>query len=105
MGKHVFVTVGTTRFDSLIEAVDQPAVLSTLASKGFTSLTAQIGHGDHVPLFPVRNQVIRSSGDTTERCTASSTASSRLGGFVYCSGIDLGMVGALAAETRRAVLS
>lgn len=54
MGKHVFVTVGTTKFDPLIEAIDDVALLSSLASKGFTSLTAQIGHGQHVPTFPVR---------------------------------------------------
>lgn len=53
MGKHVFVTVGTTMFDPLIEALDNAALLSSLSSKGFTSLTAQIGHGQHVPTFPV----------------------------------------------------
>ncbi|CAN0466630.1 unnamed protein product, partial [Ectocarpus sp. 8 AP-2014] len=49
MGKHVFVTVGTTKFDSLVQAVDNAVVLSNLCSKGFTSLTVQIGHGQHVP--------------------------------------------------------
>lgn len=53
MGKHVFVTVGTTKFDELIEAVDDPLVLSRLRAKGFTSLLAQIGHGRYVPSFPV----------------------------------------------------
>ncbi len=53
MGKHVFVTVGTTKFDSMIAAVDTATVLSDLRSKGFTSLTAQIGHGHHVPSFPI----------------------------------------------------
>ncbi|CBJ31146.1 beta(1,4)-N-acetylglucosaminyltransferase [Ectocarpus siliculosus] len=53
MGKHVFVTVGTTKFDSLVQAVDNAVVLSSLCSKGFTSLTVQIGHGQHVPSFPV----------------------------------------------------
>lgn len=53
MGKHVFVTVGTTKFDALIEAIDHPEVLSGLSSKGFTSLTAQIGHGEHAPTFDV----------------------------------------------------
>ncbi|CAM9222825.1 unnamed protein product [Hapterophycus canaliculatus] len=56
MGKHVFVTVGTTKFDPLIEAIDNAALLSSLSSKGFTSLTAQIGHGRHVPIFPVDPQ-------------------------------------------------
>lgn len=58
MGKHVFVTVGTTKFNSLIEAVDDPEVLSTLSSKGYTSLTAQIGHGDHVPTFATALQSV-----------------------------------------------
>lgn len=53
MGKHVFVTVGTTKFDPMVEAIDRPAVLSSLFSNGFSSLTAQIGHGHHVPSFPV----------------------------------------------------
>ena len=58
MGKHVFVTVGTTKFNSLIEAVDDPEVLSTLSSKGYTSLTAQIGHGDHIPTFATAQQSV-----------------------------------------------
>lgn len=51
MGKHVFVTVGTTKFDALVRAVDDSAVLKTLYHEGFTSLLAQIGHGKHVPTF------------------------------------------------------
>lgn len=51
MGKHVFVTVGTTKFDALVRAIDDAAVLKTLYRKGFTSLLAQIGHGEHVPTF------------------------------------------------------
>lgn len=51
MGKHVFITVGTTRFDALIEAVDDPTVLKSLSSMGFSSLLAQIGHGEYVPSF------------------------------------------------------
>lgn len=52
MGKHVFVTVGTTKFDALVRAVDDATVLETLYRKGFTSLLAQIGHGEHMPTFP-----------------------------------------------------
>lgn len=59
MGKHVFVTVGTTKFDPMVEAIDKAAVLSSLSSKGFSSLTAQIGHGDHVPSFPVDPVCVR----------------------------------------------
>lgn len=63
MGKHVFVTVGTTKFNSLIQAVDNPEVLSTLSCKGYTSLTAQIGHGEHIPTFSMSTslQPVRSA--------------------------------------------
>eukprot|EP00752_Nemacystus_decipiens_P004222 g3857.t1 len=37
----------------MVEAIDQASVLAGLSSKGFSSLTAQIGHGHHVPSFPV----------------------------------------------------
>ena len=37
----VFVTVGTTSFDALVEAVDDPAFVAAALKKGFTSLTIQ----------------------------------------------------------------
>ena len=46
---HVFVTVGTTRFDALVAALDTDACLSALVDRGFTSLRMQIGHGVYVP--------------------------------------------------------
>lgn len=39
--KVVFVTVGTTRFDALIAAMDTPTVCQTLVDRGFTHLTMQ----------------------------------------------------------------
>ncbi|CAN0096395.1 unnamed protein product [Discosporangium mesarthrocarpum] len=50
-GKHVFVTVGTTKFDDLTRAVEEPKVLQYLYEGGFTTLVAQIGHGEHEPTF------------------------------------------------------
>lgn len=44
-----FVTVGTTKFDALVEALDTDACLSALVACGFTSLRMQIGHGEHLP--------------------------------------------------------
>ena len=41
---HVFVTVGTTRFDKLIQTVLAPQVLQRLKEKGYTSLTLQTGN-------------------------------------------------------------
>ena len=45
----VFVTVGTTLFDALIEAVDSKCVQETILEKGYTSLVIQIGRGKHIP--------------------------------------------------------
>ena len=47
--KSVFVTVGTTRFDALIRALDQPQTVLVLTAKGFDSLVLQIGTGRHTP--------------------------------------------------------
>jgi beta-1,4-N-acetylglucosaminyltransferase len=44
-----FVTVGTTKFDALVAALDTDACLSALVARGFTSLRMQIGHGEHEP--------------------------------------------------------
>ena len=50
MGKSVFITVGTTRFDQLIETVlgaQDQRLQSKLAAKGYTHLLIQSGnYGD-----------------------------------------------------------
>ena len=43
------MTVGTTRFDSLVRAVDCPLFESVLLSRGFTGLVVQAGAGGHKP--------------------------------------------------------
>ncbi|DAZ96347.1 TPA: hypothetical protein N0F65_007997 [Lagenidium giganteum] len=48
-GKQAFVTVGTTKFDALIQALDSDACLKALRKRGFTRVLMQIGHGTHVP--------------------------------------------------------
>ncbi|KAL0583730.1 hypothetical protein ABG067_006406 [Albugo candida] len=45
----VFVTVGTTKFDALIEALDQRECLRALYEHGYREITMQIGHGMYVP--------------------------------------------------------
>mmetsp|Transcript_14940 Transcript_14940/g.26613 ORF Transcript_14940/g.26613 Transcript_14940/m.26613 type:complete len:106 (-) Transcript_14940:8-325(-) len=45
----VFVTVGTTSFDALIEALDSQRVVESLRKRGYTSLTLQIGRGGYIP--------------------------------------------------------
>ena len=47
--RRVFVTVGTTSFDALIETMDSPAVSASLKSKGYDGLTMQIGRGVYKP--------------------------------------------------------
>ncbi|KAJ3054084.1 N-acetylglucosaminyldiphosphodolichol N-acetylglucosaminyltransferase catalytic subunit alg13 [Rhizophlyctis rosea] len=42
--KSVFITVGTTRFDSLVSATLSPPFLSLLKSQGFTTLKLQHGN-------------------------------------------------------------
>lgn len=41
-----FVTVGSTRFDSLVQSVLSPPILSTLRLKGYTKLVVQCGNSN-----------------------------------------------------------
>ena len=41
---HAFVTVGSTRFDTLVQAVFTEDVLFSFCSKGYTSLVVQCGN-------------------------------------------------------------
>ena len=45
----VFVTVGTTSFDSLVKAVDTEQVQEALLKKGYTHLVIQMGRGSYIP--------------------------------------------------------
>ncbi|KAF3329890.1 aspartate--tRNA ligase [Carex littledalei] len=47
--KGVFVTVGTTSFDKLVEAVDSAPVKEALFRRGFSHLQIQIGRGTYLP--------------------------------------------------------
>ncbi|XP_015589552.1 UDP-N-acetylglucosamine transferase subunit ALG13 homolog [Cephus cinctus] len=44
MSKNIFVTVGTTKFDELINTVTDSQVLKNLNKKGYNYLTLQIGN-------------------------------------------------------------
>lgn len=48
-GPTVFVTVGTTKFDALIRAVDNPALVAALAARGYRRLVVQVGAGGYTP--------------------------------------------------------
>lgn len=43
---HVFVTVGSTRFDALVQRVLSAHVLDVLRAKGYQSLDVQCGNSD-----------------------------------------------------------
>ncbi|KAF5812204.1 putative N-acetylglucosaminyldiphosphodolichol N-acetylglucosaminyltransferase [Helianthus annuus] len=45
----VFVTVGTTSFDSLVKTVDSDQVKEALLEKGYTHLVIQMGRGSYIP--------------------------------------------------------
>ncbi|XP_055018262.1 UDP-N-acetylglucosamine transferase subunit ALG13 homolog isoform X1 [Boleophthalmus pectinirostris] len=47
--KTVFVTVGTTSFDELIEAIISPAVVEVLKDRGYEKLILQVGRGTIFP--------------------------------------------------------
>lgn len=57
----VFVTVGTTKFDALIRAVDQQAFADVLVAAGYTRLVMQIGRADYTPrrLLPPNSRAAR----------------------------------------------
>lgn len=45
----VFVTVGTTSFDTLVRAVDNSEVKRELFGRGYTHLLIQMGRGSYTP--------------------------------------------------------
>lgn len=54
----VFVTVGTTSFDSLVKAVDTQEVKDQLSRKGYTHLLIQMGRGVYSPTKVIEIQVV-----------------------------------------------
>jgi len=52
---HAFVTVGSTRFDTLIQAVFTEDILSSLCRKGYTNLVVQCGNSTFELAFAIQN--------------------------------------------------
>ena len=48
-----FITVGSTRFDALVQAVFSSTVLSSLSNKGYARLVVQCGNSE----FPYKDRV------------------------------------------------
>eukprot|EP01133_Synstelium_polycarpum_P015066 gene15066-17832_t len=56
---YVFVTVGTTRFEELIEAVDTDDFHQLLKGFGYSGMVMQIGNSQYVPNGLTENQVAK----------------------------------------------
>ncbi|XP_006652163.2 UDP-N-acetylglucosamine transferase subunit ALG13 homolog [Oryza brachyantha] len=55
----VFVTVGTTCFDALVQAVDSERVKEALLQKGYTHLLIQMGRGTYAPSKVTGNSTLQ----------------------------------------------
>ncbi|CRG98467.1 glycosyltransferase family 28 protein, putative [Plasmodium relictum] len=53
---YLFVTVGSTKFDELIEFIDNEEFHFFLKKKGFEYMTIQIGNGTYVPKLIYKNK-------------------------------------------------
>jgi beta-1,4-N-acetylglucosaminyltransferase len=54
-GMHAFVTIGSTRFDTLVQAVFTEDVLSSLCRKGYTRLVVQCGNSTFELASTIKN--------------------------------------------------
>ena len=54
-GMHAFVTVGSTRFDTLVQAIFMEDVLSSLCRKGYTRLVVQCGNSTFELASAIKN--------------------------------------------------
>jgi beta-1,4-N-acetylglucosaminyltransferase len=52
-----FVTVGTTKFEALIAAVDSSEVLDALEARGYSEVVVQFGAGEHEPFAKKRKNM------------------------------------------------
>ena len=57
--RQVFVTVGTTEFDALVEAADSDATHAALAALGYTRVLFQVGRGSARPRGPAGSRSSR----------------------------------------------
>lgn len=72
--RSIFVTVGTTKFDSLIEAISDPNFLAHISRDdcgAYTSLTVQYGRGS---VIPFADSTISETKNETDGAVAASTA-------------------------------
>lgn len=85
--KTVFVTVGTTLFDPLIEAICTPSFLHKLISHGYTHVIIQYGKGSMPPIATLSN-----SNSDPEQNKSHSHSQSILQGFYPTNDTSLGSI-------------
>ncbi|KAA3681101.1 beta-1,4-N-acetylglucosaminyltransferase [Paragonimus westermani] len=90
--KSVFVTVGSTSFDKLIEVTNDPSFYAALSWLGYTDLVVQFGRGATVPSPPSQasvNEVVnRLVGNTAIGCQTGGLQMLRLRAFRYKDSLD-----------------
>ena len=59
ISKSIFVTVGTTLFDRLVEAADDTKFLDIVSSRNYNNLIIQYGKGNHEPFSDSNNVGIK----------------------------------------------
>ncbi len=52
----VFVTVGSTRFDALVQAALSDRVLAALSQAGYTTIAIQCGNSDFAHAHSIQNE-------------------------------------------------
>ena len=48
--KQILITVGTTKFENLIKAIDNDNFYNMIIKNGFTKIIIQKGHGEYIPI-------------------------------------------------------
>ncbi|KAF6771823.1 hypothetical protein AHF37_09298 [Paragonimus kellicotti] len=92
--KSVFVTVGSTSFDKLIEVTNTPSFYAALSWLGYTDLVVQFGGGAVVPLSPSQASIVEVAtsghlvGSTANGCQTESSQILRLRAFRYKDSLD-----------------
>jgi hypothetical protein len=106
----VFVTVGTTSFDSLVAAVDDPRFVAAARAKGYTSLVIQARELSATPCGGVSPSRHRSQSDGCLPCASLLHPATQLGRGSYLPtrivppGESSGSVDGFSVRCGRAVL-
>lgn len=77
MTKSVFVTVGTTKFDDLIDKIDSPKLFNILLKYGFNKMIIQIGNYSGTIENSLPFDENNNNNKTNSKTTTSSTTTAK----------------------------